>query len=475
MAELHNKPWKIAIALLCGLTILWEAMLRLGLAHGIEIYQILLWADCLCAGVVIGRLNFRKQKWMLPQLLFFPAVILLNCIQGFGAISGEAASLLRAVYLFCIVGLLGTVLQANEMKTWLKWFAAAWTIYYFTLALIGLYASFTGTQVANLSGTAFAEIGESSSRLSIFCYYTVISQELCLAILIALISIVLYDHFLVKLCFGLMVIPMIIAMSLTDGRGGIICLGGGIGVFAAEALFYCWQWRGKKLRKFTRSLLLLMVTAISTLVVYCAVTSLVPVINHVVESDYQLSVIAESHAEEEPILTDTEEIEEEEVSQKNLAAHRSNQEDFFTGRTSIWKAGLWILRENPSVLLFGASIPQVDQLFAQYQFVSDYPFQHMHCLALQILMELGIAGLALFIAFLIIFATAAVRLLLSDEKPLWMKLMPIPAICVLVGEMVECVTKLSYRYPSAAILMLFAGMTMAFAFSDKTSRTAEQQ
>ena len=69
--------------------------------------------------------------------------------------------------------------------------------------------------------------------------------------------------------------------------------------------------------------------------------------------------------------------------------------------------------------------------------------------------------------FLWRFARCAWKLMRDGSKPLWMRTLPVLPICVLVAELVECLTLLSFNNPVLPFLLLFMGMTVRFAEDPK--------
>ena len=53
------------------------------------------------------------------------------------------------------------------------------------------------------------------------------------------------------------------------------------------------------------------------------------------------------------------------------------------------------------------------------------------------------------------------------DGPLWMRILPVLPICILVAELVECLTLLSFNNPVLPFLLLFMGMTVRFAEDPK--------
>ena len=88
--------------------------------------------------------------------------------------------------------------------------------------------------------------------------------------------------------------------------------------------------------------------------------------------------------------------------------------------------------------------------------------EHCHNMFLQTLLESGIPGLALMIAFMLCTARRALRLIRREGAPLLLRLVPAAVCAIWVGELTECIVRMSnYRVPNFALLMLYAGVVCA--------------
>ena len=137
-----------------------------------------------------------------------------------------------------------------------------------------------------------------------------------------------------------------------------------------------------------------------------------------------------------------------------------------SGRQYVWLGALRVLQSNPWYLLYGISVVQPMLLVNPLTGV-ELSYYHMHCMYLQVLVECGIPGLILLMMFLWRFARCAWKLMRDGSKPLWMRTLPVLPICILVAELVECLTLLSFNNPALPFLLLFMGMTMRFAEDPK--------
>ncbi len=91
-----------------------------------------------------------------------------------------------------------------------------------------------------------------------------------------------------------------------------------------------------------------------------------------------------------------------------------------------------------------------------------------------ILFSTGIVGLALCAVFLFLLFRAAGRLYFDTGRPLWERFVMIPAVCIVLHEMMDCVTMLDTRCsPANMLLMFFAGLTIVLG-SRKREKDTER-
>ena len=144
-----------------------------------------------------------------------------------------------------------------------------------------------------------------------------------------------------------------------------------------------------------------------------------------------------------------------------IQARGFDADDLLSGRTWIWRQTLEHLRDNPLTLLTGRSVanPTKDTGIMRTETIET---EHCHNMFLQTLLESGIPGLALMIAFIACTARRAVRLIRAEDAPMLLRLVPAAVCTIWVGELTECIVRMSnYRVPNFALLMLYAGVVCA--------------
>ena len=86
---------------------------------------------------------------------------------------------------------------------------------------------------------------------------------------------------------------------------------------------------------------------------------------------------------------------------------------------------------------------------------------HAHNTWLQILLENGIPGLLLYLGFTILFVKHAIQLALNRDCDIWMRMLPVPALACLIGDLTDITCYANTGHPQVTILFLFAGLTIA--------------
>ena len=144
-----------------------------------------------------------------------------------------------------------------------------------------------------------------------------------------------------------------------------------------------------------------------------------------------------------------------------------NKADLLNGRTKIWKQVIRFLAEHRRVLLIGRTVaePMKDTGIVRDEVI---PAEHCHSMFLQTVMESGIPGLLLLLAFIFCTAVRAVRVMTAEQLPTLLRLVPAAVCAVWVGELVECIVRMAnYDVPNMAVLMLYAGIVCALGRREK--------
>ena len=144
-------------------------------------------------------------------------------------------------------------------------------------------------------------------------------------------------------------------------------------------------------------------------------------------------------------------------------------EDPLNGRTRIWKQAVRFLADHPKTLLAGRSVNETMK-YTGIMRTETIVTEHCHNMFLQTVMESGIPGLLLMLAFMFCTVRRAIRLVTAGDFPALLRLVP-AAVCALwVGELTECIVRMTnFRVPTLAMLMLYAGVVCALGRRKKVA------
>ncbi len=129
-----------------------------------------------------------------------------------------------------------------------------------------------------------------------------------------------------------------------------------------------------------------------------------------------------------------------------------------SGRYSIWKRAFNYAGDHPEVLLAGMSADGSVRTAINRD-------DHCHNILVQTAMEGGIPGIALYLGLIGYFLFHACRLWRNGTRPLWQRALPVPALAVLLMEMVECLTYFGTGHLPMTVLYFFIGATVAVSTS----------
>ena len=102
------------------------------------------------------------------------------------------------------------------------------------------------------------------------------------------------------------------------------------------------------------------------------------------------------------------------------------------GRTYIWKGALSAIRDDKTLALWGTEYSGT--VISVY---SPIPVVHGHNSWVEVLMRMGLPGLAISLVFTVLSVWSAAKLALNRETELWKKTIAITAMCILVAGFLE--------------------------------------
>ena len=354
---------------------------------------------------------------------------------------------------------LGRILTRKETGRFLGVMCLAWTAGMAVSACLGIAAAWMRIRIYNLSGTATWRMwGEAeAARLNLVYCATISGGILSVSILMALLAGFQTRQPAMKACFFAAVLPMTLALCLTDSRTAQISLAAGV-----AALFFVLSYSrirsagalksgmitGNGAVRPKQLLILFAGMVLAGALTLWILMKINPVFDSIKIACTRAGILPSAAISEDGTV---------------LMAHRGfSVEDVLTGRGQIWKAVLAFFRDHPRYLLYGSSIVN-SMARVLDQNVLSFEAGHCHNIALQILAEGGLPALLLAVGFVWhIGKKSAVRIFSGKNTPVWLVLIPCVILSMIVGDMGECFTWMGFRSsPIPFILFLLAGITAA--------------
>lgn len=440
----QEKSWTAAKILYTGLTgfCLLSYLWTLAIGAGINSLPKVIWIARLVSvplAVYLGRLWKNKGFWILAlyTVLFF-----LRCfIPNPGSIFKDevAENILSALWLFTACYGLGYILNKKQLKSFLLICAGIWTAGMTVFACMGIYTAWTEQTIQLLENAEiYVNVDE---RVSIVYLATVTGAMLGITILMAMLAIFCTRNKLMKGLWILTLVPLILALALTDSRTAYISVSAGIGCMGFSAVYHYCQCRkkdGAEKDNWKAWVFGILVMLLIFAILLWGVMQITPLFNQV----KMKGIIPRAYAEE---------TEKTAVSSRGFGGH------VLTGRAELWAEIFEYLKQNPIALLIGESKQSPLHIVNNYK-------AHCHSIYIQVLLENGIPGLLLFLAFIGYTLIHSIRVIRDSEQPLWIRLLPAIPVSLWVGDLAENFTWLrSSQCPMPAILCIAAGILCAQA------------
>ncbi len=424
----------------------------------VYILPIQFWILRIVTGVMaicLGKLWKDKGFLVLLAYLLLKAVRVI-CENPSNLFTAEVSeSLLTGFWVFSACYGLAKILDQKKLRQFITANAIIWTIGIVAYSVIGLYAAWTNQYVYNLGRGSFWGVMEQ--RLYMVYYVTTSGSVLSTSIVIALAGAAITRNKIGRILFILAILPMLVALSLTDSRGPQISAAAGIGTMAGILLLKALQARAgkaddnsqsnqhKQTKQTNNKPWIPWLAAIATsVVVFIGIVLLcrgtISLFNHAKTTGI---MIPRAYAETAEVIP---------MSNRGFLG-----DNVLTDRQSTWNAVLQIIGKNPMLLLTGTSIHNPMAIINESGLV-PYQMAHCHNMPLMILLENGIPGLLLAGAFLAIVIRKAYGLLNNSENPWQTKLIPI-IIAICVGELVECFVWIrTGQVPTLSFFIVAAGI-----------------
>lgn len=361
-----------------------------------------------------------------------------------------------AWFLFYPVGLL---LEKEELKKAMGVLAAFWITFMVLLSIVGILCTVNTTILYTISDAT--KIGTTGRRLSLGSYCVFTAQNIVLACNLALFTIFQTKKLWIRIACFISIAILFVALGLTDGVNGMLTLS--LLLAMASFVFAMDRIPGKAWKRISVSI----VSAVLVMLVcYSANTRVLKFFDLNAKSEVHISQLIHPTAEESEEQPEESTETAPQTTKKKKAAKHKKINSTMHDRTQVWESVIDHLRNNTDNILFvGSTSFNFHDLVQSPKL--DRDISHAHCIYLQVLMEWGLPGFAIMIAFLVLFAISALRLLFAAGIPMWERFVPCMAISVLFSELADCFTLLNVNTYYLYTLFLFLGMTIGLDFLNR--------
>ena len=402
--------------------------------------------------IVLGKLWKDKGFWILM------AYLLLKIVRV--AVSGPqnlfeytvSDNLMTGFWVFTACYGMARVFSRKQLKQVLNVNVSIWTLGMVISSCLGIYAAWRGTPIYTIGKGAVWGI-TWRNRLFFTFFPTVSGSVASFSAMLALCSAIVAKHKGIKALFLLSMIPMFVALCLTDSRCAQVTISAGIammaGVFILRGLREHARIRNRNSWYAWAAAVVSMGVIFVALVLLCMKT--ISGFNHVKAEGL---LIPRAFAEGTGV--------------KKIVSNRGYTGDnVLTSRPMIWKSAIYVIKNNPAYLLYGTSVlnPMTEVNTSP---IMTFRASHCHCMPLMILLENGIPGLLLIGAFMIRAAFASFRLVLKTKTKQEVVVVPL-IVSVLLGELIECFLWLrTGTCPTLAFFFVAIGILLTTGQKQKT-------
>lgn len=349
-------------------------------------------------------------------------------------------SILSSLWLFIGCYGLVKVLTTRLLSRFFFVIFIVWLASMTVLSCLGICAVWTEQSIWILRGRIWFFIKQGIARLNLIYMATISGAMMSITILIGVILSLSVNHRLYKIFSFIMLIPITIAMALTDSRTAFISVSAGLAIMTFSSVFHHYQIRKikdetqEKPKQWRPWILGTVAMAIVFLLLIIIILQIAPAFNYIRTKGLFPNALAE------------------EATRTDVTTRGFTGNSVLSGRAELWTEIIQHIYQNKSILLKGiakqAPLAQIDVFFG-----------HCHCLYLQILLESGIPGLLLVLAFIVYTAINAFRAITNPELPLWLRMLPSVFVSMVVADLAECFLWLrSTQAPMSAVFFISAGI-----------------
>lgn len=399
--------------------------------------------------ICLGKLWKDKGFLILMAYLLLKAIRVVADNPNYLFDQGVSESLLTGLWVFSACYGLARILEKDQLKRFLSINVSIWTVGMVIYSGIGIYAAWTDSKIYTIGKGAIWGIVEF--RLFLSYYATTAASVLSLSIIMALCVAYITKKKIGRVLYIISVIPLFIALCLTDARGAQVSVGVGIACISGIIIL---KWISNKQKILSNKWYVLPIS----IVVSGAVFLLILLLGKITNSsflEYRTKGLFISKAFAESVFK---------MPMSNRGFFGNNM---LSDRPEIWNAVLTTIRSNPQILLAGSSIYHPMDI-VNHSGLLGFTASHCHCMPLMILLENGIPGFLL-IGYIVVLAISrcihGFFVLYKQEETV-----AIPIILsVFVGELVECFTWLrSGQCPTLPFLFITLGIILYQHKAEKT-------
>lgn len=443
------KAIYVGLMAFCLLSFLWTLLI----GSGVDNMPPIIWYARMATvplAIYLGKL-WKNTGFRI--LTVYTAIFFLRCfIPDQNSIFAEevAENIISALWLFSACYGMGYILNEKQLKKFLLICAGIWTAGMTVLSCMGIYTAWT-EQTIRLFGKAEIYV-YINARVNIIYLATITGSMVGITILMASLSVICVKNKLVKSLFGIALIPLSIALALTDSRTAYISVPVGLGIIAFSLTFQFFKNKEKahgRKRNWKPWIIGILIALVVFALLVCVLLQITPIFNQIRNRGFLISTAYAEEADSTGIVT-----------------RGFGGSDILTGRTDLWGKIFDHFKQNPIALLIGES------KLSPLHIVNNYK-AHCHSIFIQVLLESGIPGLLLFLAFIGYTLIHAIRVIRDSDQSLWIRLLPAIPVSLWVGDLAENFTWLrSSQCPMPAILCITAGILCAQASGRKNTKAS---
>lgn len=426
-----------------------------GIAKGTDIkYLRILFPLFAFVSILLGHMWKDKGFW------FLAALVVLQYLRLAIPTPVIAADFPSILYAFFGCYSVAKALGAKARKSFLLVFTSVWTTAMFLLCFLGVYAAWSGVKIGNFDTEVISVRAVYSFvyRLHLYYFFGISGTLASAGLSVALVCFCFLRNTRLQLLSIPVCAVMLLASCLTASRTAHFSSALAISLLLCILVYDRLnpQWKKDRIPLFLGK------KALLAFILVALVISLVVVQSYIPDSFNYLSrkgvLVSRALAENSPAVHDV-------VHRDILSADVGSLSN---GRFHLWEKVLRIVTSDSSALFLGQSVNQPMSIINADVGPDGTIMGHTHNLWIQTLLESGIPGLFLLFAVQIFFVVHAFRLMKNSRLPFWQRIVPIPALAILIGEILEYTTDPSACYPQLTLLYLFMGFAVSLCRNTKT-------